>query len=52
MLIGEEAAAHTVAQTLRLVEDLLEHEMGEASLVEHVQIHVYLLDIHVNGFVL
>ena len=50
-LVVEETAAHTVTQTTRLVKDLLEHEMGEATTVEHVEIHVDLLDADIDLFV-
>ena len=50
-LVVEEAAAHAVTQTTRLVKDLLEHEMGEAATVEHVEIHIDLLDADIDLFV-
>ena len=43
-----QAASHTVFEALRLVEDLLEHEVREAALVEHIQIDIDLGDIDID----
>ena len=47
VVLGEESATHAVAQAIGLVEYLLQHVMGESSLVEHVEIHVDGLHRHV-----
>ena len=43
-----QAASHTVFEALGLVEDLLEHEVREAALVEHIQIDIDLSDIDID----
>ena len=45
---GLQAATHTVFEALGLVEDLFEHEVGEAALVKHIQIDINLGDININ----
>ena len=47
--LGKQTATHAVAEALRLVEDLLEHEVWEPTFREHVNIHVDLVDLHVSA---
>ena len=48
VVVGHQPATHAVAKTLGLVEDFLEHEVGELALVEHAHVHVYLFHVGVD----
>ena len=50
-LIVEETTTHAVAQAAGLVENLLEHEVRESATVQHVKVHVYLLDVDADALV-
>ena len=45
LLVGKQASAHAVSQTVGLVVYLLQHEVVEAALAEFADVEVYGLDV-------